>query len=56
LGTLLYFAWVLYTVKNLKSAVYRAASQALRSIPFTWGFLQPKKNPGSYPIDVRIIK
>lgn len=55
-GVILYTRWVLSEIRNIKNAIYYTASQILKSIPFMWGFLQPKKNPTTYPSDVKLIK
>ncbi len=54
--SLFYLGYVFYEIRNLIGTVHYAASQVLKSIPFIWGFFQPKKNPEMYPTDVRIIK
>lgn len=55
-GIVFYSGWVLYELRDIKGAIFHAASQALKSIPFVWGFLQPKKDPETYPTDVKVIK
>jgi glycosyltransferase involved in cell wall biosynthesis len=54
-GIIFYFGCVLYEIRDIKCAIYRAASQTLKAIPFIWGFLQPKKDPEKYPTDVKVI-
>jgi len=55
-GIIFYFGWIFYYTRNLKETIFYSITQALRSIPFILGFLQPKKNPETYPTDVKIIK
>lgn len=55
-GMVLYLGWSFYEVKYAKKAIYYGVSQALKSIPFIWGFLKPKKDPDKYPTDVEVIK
>ena len=55
-GIVFYSGWVLYEIRAIKGAIFHVASQALKSIPFAWGFLQPKKDPKTYPTDVKVIK
>lgn len=55
-GIVFYSGWVLYEIRAIKGAIFHVASQALKSIPFIWGFLQPKKDPKTYPTDVKVIK
>jgi glycosyltransferase involved in cell wall biosynthesis len=55
-GIFFYFGWVLYEIRDLKNAVYRMISQALKCIPFMLGFLKAKKDIGTYPVNVKIIR
>jgi hypothetical protein len=32
------------------------STSTLKPIPFVWGFLQPKKDPKTYPTNVKVIK
>lgn len=54
--TIFYFGLIFYESRYLKRTVYRALSEALKIIPFIWGFFQPKNNPERYPTEVRVIK
>ena len=55
-GVVFYAGWAFYEIRDIKAAIFQVASQALKSIPFTWGFLKPKKDPKTYPTNVKVIK
>lgn len=55
-GVIFYTGWVLFEVRNIKNAIFHTASQIIKSIPLVWGFLKPKKNPTTYPSDIKLIK
>lgn len=50
------FLWMLYETRNVNAAAKLLVTQTLKSPFFVWGFLKPKKNPDTYPTDVRVIR
>lgn len=55
-GILLYFGLVFYEIRTIKGATNLGISQMLKSVPFVWGFLQPKREPEAYPKNVIVLK